>query len=121
VSRGAAYAKLHPKLLKSYVFDGLLDGAKEEVAANETAARAEAFLKEIGLLVGQPFPSVGLGLDYRFKSKDIAGSALRCDGQAERRAACPRLIMVERSHPPANTGRKPASLRMRATSVRLSP
>ena len=25
------------------------------------------------------------------------------------------------SHPPANTGRKPASLRMRATSVRLSP
>lgn len=80
VSRGAAYAKLHPKLLKSYVFDGLIDDAKEEVAANEAEARAEAFLKEIGTLVGQPFPSVGLGLDYRFKSKDIAGSALLCDG-----------------------------------------
>jgi len=80
LSRGAAYRQLHPKLLKSYVFDALIDGAKEEVAANETAARAEAFLKEIGLLVGQPFPSVGLGLDYRFKSKDIAGSALLCDG-----------------------------------------
>ncbi len=80
VSRGAAYRQLHLKLLKSYVFDALIDGAKEEVAANETAARAEAFLKEIGWLVGQPFPSVGLGLDYRFKSKDIAGSALMCDG-----------------------------------------
>ena len=79
MSRGAAYRQLHPKLLKSYVFDGLFEDVKTEVAPDEAAAQAHAFLNEIGALVGQPFPSVGLGLDYRFKAKDIAGSALICD------------------------------------------
>jgi hypothetical protein len=80
VSRGAGYRQLHPKLLKSYLFDALVEEVKVEVSALEATALAETFLKEIGMLAGQPFSSVGLGLDHRFKGKDIAGSALMCAG-----------------------------------------
>ena len=70
--------ELHQKAGTSSPTSAMLDAFKAREA--DLAKAMEAFLKEIGLLVGQPFPSVGLGLDYRFKSKDIAGSALMCDG-----------------------------------------
>jgi hypothetical protein len=76
VSRGRAYEHLHAKLVKSYVFDGLVEEAKAVGPGGNDTEAASAFLKEIGSLAGQPFPSVGQGIDYRFKSKNLVGSAL---------------------------------------------
>jgi hypothetical protein len=49
VSRAAAYRELHPKLLKSYVFDGLIERASGEVPTTESTTRAKAFLNRAAL------------------------------------------------------------------------
>lgn len=79
VSRGASYRLLHTKLLKSYVFDGLIEPGREELPPGELARRGEEFLKVVGSLSGKPFPSVGLGMDYRFSSEGVVGLALLCE------------------------------------------
>jgi hypothetical protein len=82
VSRASAYACLHTKLLKSYVFDGLLEHARDAVPASESMVPVEAFLRGVGALAGRPFPSVGLGWDWRFNAVDTVGSALIHNDQA---------------------------------------
>jgi hypothetical protein len=88
VSLSAAYTNLHPKLVRSYTLEGLLDAAP----ASGSAAQREASAKpvpqpshaEIGrhFLAGilateeRQFPSVGHGADYRYRASAIAGAAL---------------------------------------------
>ncbi len=66
VSRSAACRQLHPNLLKSYVFDALIEPTTREVPVNEAKSQAEKYLQQIRSLAGRSFPSVGLGSDHRF-------------------------------------------------------
>ncbi len=76
VSLTTAYAKLHPKLVRSYSLDGLLDSKQETIAVDTVATRAGLFLDEIAAAEERQFPSVGYGTDHRFKGKALAGTAL---------------------------------------------
>ncbi len=76
VSLGSAYAKLHPKLVRSYTLEGLLDDKAKPVTADGIPARAKEFLAEIAAAEERQFPSVGHGTDYRYKAKALAGTAL---------------------------------------------
>jgi len=74
VSRTAAFATLHPKLIRSYVMDALT----EKPAKVKTASRkkADAFLTEITQCIENKFDSIGYGRDYRYEGEKIVGSAL---------------------------------------------
>ncbi len=73
VSRPEAFRVLHPKLVKSYIMDAILEKPSRTKVA---AMAAEKFLHDIGTCEVQKFPSVGYGEDYRFQGKYITGSAL---------------------------------------------
>ncbi len=89
VSLTGAYAKLHPKLVRSYALEALLDvppspprGEGKGEAAPDSALRtphselARVFLAEIAAAEERQFPSVGHGTDYRYKANALAGTAL---------------------------------------------
>lgn len=76
VSRPAAYAKLHLKLLKSYVIEALAESKDTKFEAAQAHDRARAFLDETGECEEQRFPSIGHGEDCRFKKPGMAGTAL---------------------------------------------
>jgi len=71
-----AYAKLHPKLLKSYLIDALLEPEPRLADAAQAAAAAQAFLHEAVESDEKAFASVGYGRDYRYQRPGLAGSAL---------------------------------------------
>jgi hypothetical protein len=87
VSRTSAYAKLHPKLVRSYTLEGLLEELSPPrmtaegklpapLTTDSVSVEARKFLDQILVTEEQPFPSVGYGTDYRYKAKNLAGSAL---------------------------------------------
>ena len=76
VSLTAAYTKLHPKLVRSYTLEGLLDTKAKTTAPRGIAAIAKKFLAEIAAAEERDFPSVGYGKDVRFNTKALAGTAL---------------------------------------------
>ena len=76
VSLTAAYAKLHPKLVRSYTLEGLLDPKAKPAAPDAIAASAQTFLAEIAAAEERQFPSLGHGTDHRYKGKALAGTAL---------------------------------------------
>jgi hypothetical protein len=71
-----AYAKIHPKLVRSYTLEGLLDPKGKLAAPDAIAASAQKFLAEIAAAEERQFPSVGHGTDHRYKGKALAGTAL---------------------------------------------
>lgn len=76
VSRPAAYAHLHGKLLKSYVMDALVGKKKAGVDAKAATKAAQDFMDSATRCEEKTFKSVGLGDDYRYKGTTVAGSAL---------------------------------------------
>ncbi len=83
LSRPAAYARLHTKLVKSYVMDAILSHAGHVGAAlPDPEASARAFVAAALGCLEHRFKSVGLGEDYRYRDGVVAGSALLCDGAA---------------------------------------
>ncbi|MBC8243091.1 MAG: hypothetical protein H8E20_01740 [Verrucomicrobia bacterium] len=76
LSKPEAYARLHEKLLRSYVIDALLDG---EGKVNGKAARkdsARAFLRQASRCANERYEAPGAGWDHRFEGKDLVGTAL---------------------------------------------
>lgn len=59
VSLTSAYAKLPPKLVRSYTLEGLLDAKHDAPAPDTITARARQFLDEIATAEEREFPSVG--------------------------------------------------------------
>ncbi len=76
VSLTGAYAKIHPKLVRSYTLEGLLDPKGKLAALDAIAASAQKFLAESAAAEERQFPSVGHGTDHRYKGKALAGTAL---------------------------------------------
>ena len=75
VSSASAYARLHRKLVKSYLVDGLL--SRDEPGADGNGkAEAERFLAAARGCRESRHPAPGLGDDYRFAGPAILGSAL---------------------------------------------
>lgn len=74
LSRGFAYEQLHPKLVKSYAMDALLEACTE--ADKSSLDKATAFIKEACGCEEKRHRSVGLGLDCRFQGAKMVGSAL---------------------------------------------
>jgi hypothetical protein len=77
ISREIAFEKLHPKLVKSYAMEAILE-SKEEGRKPEKK-QAEDFLKQAAVCEEKKYDSVGKGCDYRFTGKNIVGSALMVD------------------------------------------
>lgn len=80
ISRAAAYEVLHPKLVKSYVMDALLQTKSGRRKA--TLDAASAFVNETQACSEKKFKSAGLGWDYRFEGGMIIGSSLVHDETA---------------------------------------
>ncbi len=80
VSSPDAFARLHGKLVRSYLMDALLLPAKP--ATGVAPDEAKKFLEELRRCAEQCYASVGLGQDFRYEGKRVVGSALVCDGVA---------------------------------------
>lgn len=75
VSLNSAYKNLHPKLLKSYAIDSILDKNGKN---NLPIDKAKNFVKQAIKCRGKKYESKGIGLDYRFETNKIVGSSLVC-------------------------------------------
>jgi hypothetical protein len=75
LSLDSAYALLHPKLVKSYAMEALMQKAPK----NEKPGvdKANNFLKEVEKCKEKKYKSVGKGDDHRFEGKQLVGSALK--------------------------------------------
>jgi hypothetical protein len=76
VSLTGAYAKLHPKLVRSYTLEALVESASEDSATThqpadpaDIAAQARQFLNEIDAAEERQFPSIGHGTEFRYRSR----------------------------------------------------
>lgn len=76
VSLGAAYGTIHPKLVRSYALESLLESAPAEAPAHDFSGMAESFVDRVVACGERRFPSVGCGFDYRYRGDTIAGAAL---------------------------------------------
>jgi hypothetical protein len=76
ISYSGAYAKLHPKLIRSYALESLLEQKGKPITQNQALDRAKAFLDYLQTAQPIPFPSVGHGTDLRFQAKGLVGTAL---------------------------------------------
>ena len=74
LSLSSAYKVLHPKLLKSYAMEALLNKKKKNI--QPLAAIAQGFLRDVTSCDETQHKSVGLGMDHRFEGKEKVGSAL---------------------------------------------
>ncbi|MBM3876791.1 MAG: hypothetical protein FJ386_08750 [Verrucomicrobia bacterium] len=70
------FARLHRKLVKSYVLDALLDRDAKPADPGKSRRVAQAFLRRAARCRGRSFPSAGVGEDARFQSPTVSGSAL---------------------------------------------
>ncbi len=76
VAHADAYAKLHTKLIRSYLIDALIKSKTEPLDATKATATAQGFLQAVVDCREKSFPSIGYGTDYRYQKPGIAGSAL---------------------------------------------
>jgi hypothetical protein len=76
VSLAPAFAKLHGKLVRSYVLDALARKPKKAKSRTAALTAAQAFLAGAAACEEKQFKSIGLGEDHRCKAKGLAGSAL---------------------------------------------
>lgn len=76
VSLSAAYATIHPKLVRSYALESLLESAPADAPSQDFVGLAKSFVDRVGACGERRFPSVGCGFDYRYRGDTIAGAAL---------------------------------------------
>jgi hypothetical protein len=81
VSRKGAYAKLHPKLVRSYALEGLVESSSDSQSSTTEVpepdvftAQARQFLQEIVATEERQFPSIGHGTDFRYRTCPPASS-----------------------------------------------
>ncbi len=74
LSFGSAYVLLHPKLVKSYAMEAILQ--KTPRTEKPDVEKAKNFLKEASKCKEKKYESVGKGMDHRFEGKTLVGSAL---------------------------------------------
>jgi hypothetical protein len=103
------FAKLMPKLVRSYALDAIEIKAKEKKETTET--EIQRFIEILSDTQSQEFPAVGLGKDLRLESEMISGGALVYEGRVIHLGAFP--LTTENS-----AGRSPRRSRMMRSSQR---
>jgi len=76
VSLAPASARLHGKLIKSYVMEALARKPKKAKSPNAIRDQAHEFVAEAVACKAKEFKSIGLGEDCRCKGQGVVGSAL---------------------------------------------
>jgi len=79
LSLSSVYEIIHPKLVKSYAMDALLQKKKNGDGAS--IDKAKSFIKEATECEERRYQSVGYGWDHRFEGKMVVGSSLVYDGK----------------------------------------
>jgi hypothetical protein len=79
VSRPEVYARLHDRLLRSYLME--TDSSPRVAPAPDARKAASVFIQSAVDAQECHFPSPGMGEDYRYSNKGIVGSALVAEGQ----------------------------------------
>jgi hypothetical protein len=74
LSLSSAYEIIHPKLVKSYSMDGLLQ--KKKNGDGVSIDKAKSFIKEATQCEEKRYESIGHGWDHRFEGKTMVGSSL---------------------------------------------
>lgn len=72
----AIYARLHEKLLRSYLLEAMAEAAVPVVVPTSAGCVAQAFLDQVDGWASRSFSSVGLGEDHRLEAEGFVGSAL---------------------------------------------
>jgi len=101
ISRGPAFETLFPKLVKSFAIEAMLAKEREPHAAGAQTQTKEAkpkskkqapkpsekeardFLTRAAECEEKKYESVGLGSSYRYTGRNMVGSALAVEGQAD--------------------------------------
>ena len=81
VSLYSAYSKLHSKLVRSYTLEGLLDSASQVSSPDTLEVQARKFLDAIHASEERPFPSVGHGTDFCYRSTPVPQAGTSAPGQ----------------------------------------
>ena len=81
VSRPEVYARLHDKLVRSYVLDALLEKPGQPAEPADPQSSARSFLASAEAAKEEVFPSVSYGRDHRYEAASVTGSALVHDGK----------------------------------------
>lgn len=68
------YQALHPKLVKSYAMDAILEDRQK--SKTSSSGKSKAFIEKARRCQEKKYKSVGQGTDHRFEGKAILGSAL---------------------------------------------
>jgi len=76
LSHADAYAKVHPKLVQSYVIDALAHAPRRPVDLARSAAAAREFLDDVRRCSERMCPSVGYGTECRYCGNAVVGTAL---------------------------------------------
>ena len=76
LSRADAYARVHDKLLRSYLMEAWMRQSARRTSPARLRRQASAFLTRLLDLPGKCYPSPGLGTDIRLVAPDILGAAL---------------------------------------------
>ena len=79
ISLNSAYKDIHPKLLKSYAIDSILD--RKGKNGKQSVDKAKIFINKAINCRGKKYESKGLGSDYRFDANKTVGSALVYSGK----------------------------------------
>jgi hypothetical protein len=74
LSLSPVYEMIHPKLVKSYALDALLQ--KEKNGNEPSVHKARSFIEEAAQCEEKRYKSVGHGWDHRFEGKTMVGSSL---------------------------------------------
>ncbi|MFH1976137.1 MAG: DUF6569 family protein [Pseudomonadota bacterium] len=74
VSNINAFRIIHPKLVRSYIMDAILE--KPAKGKTDIHEKAKSFMSKILTCTEKRYDSVGHGQDYRYEGKKIVGSAL---------------------------------------------
>ena len=79
LSRPESYARIHEKLLRSYVLEALIDDEAPPARA-AGAERPAEFIQRVLFAHDEAYPGVGLGTEHRLEGPDLVGSALVHEG-----------------------------------------
>ena len=74
LSSARAYQTLHPKFIRSYAIDALIQG--KAVPVEKPCELAREFLAKAGACAEQVHRAIGCGEDHRFQGQGVAGAAL---------------------------------------------
>jgi len=75
ISRETAYGILHPKLVKSYAMDAILQ--KTKLTETPDLTKAREFINTAQKCNEKKYESVGKGWDFRYDGKSLVGSTLK--------------------------------------------